>query len=176
VAQSQGEFGFPPPATEPGIPGDPGQAYGPPLASARNRRPLIIGGIVAAVLIIAVVLTVVLVGGSSSPKSVAQDYLAAAKQGDLTTMQGLTCDQYKASVTKAAGLTGNNAERIGDALNNLSFEVTDVKQTGDSTAVASIKITYSGAADAPIQVPSGTSVTVPLPLVKEHGSWKVCTA
>jgi hypothetical protein len=138
--------------------------YAPP-ERIRSRKPLIIGGIVAAVLIVAVVLTVVLIGaGSSSPQTVAQDYLTAAKNGDVTKLQDLTCDQYKASVTKASAVTA--AEGISDALANISFQVTGVQQTGDSTAVAQVKISYAAAA----------SVTVPLPMVKEHGSWKVCTA
>ena len=152
--------------TEPTLPsGEETPPYTPP-ERVRNRKPLIIGGIVAAVIIVAVVLIVVLVGGGSgsSPQAVAQDYLTAAKSGDMTKLQDLTCDQYKASVTKASAVTA--AEGISDALANISFQVTGVQQTGDSTAVAQVKISYAAAA----------SVTVPLPMVKEHGSWKVCTA
>jgi hypothetical protein len=137
--------------------------YSPP-ERVRSRKPLIFAGVIAAVLIVGVVLTVVLVGaGGGSPQSVAQDYLTAAKSGDLTKLQSLTCDQYKASVTKASAVTA--AEGISDALANVNFQVTGVQQTGDSTAVAQVKVSYGAAA----------SVTIPLPMVKEHGSWKVCT-
>src|SRR5262245_9684389 len=116
--------GPPPEGSEPPVP-----PYAPP-ARVRSRKPLIIGLIVAAVLIVAVVLTVVLVGvDSNSPKTVAQDYLTAAKNGDLTRLQDLTCDQYKGSVSTSNAV--NAAKGISNALANITFEVTGVEQTGD---------------------------------------------
>jgi hypothetical protein len=151
--------GPPPEGSEPSVP-----PYAPPTR-VRSRKPLIIGVVVAAVLIVAVVLTVVLVGtDSNSPKTVAQDYLTAAKNGDVTKLQDLTCDRYKSSVSTSNAI--NAAKGISNALANVTFEVTGVEQTGDSTATALVKISYGAVG----------SVTIPLAMVKERGSWTVCAA
>jgi hypothetical protein len=158
----------PEPALPPGPPPEGSEAPVPPYAPPtriRSRKPLIMGVIVAAVLIVSVVLTVVLVGAdSNSPKTVAQDYLTAAKNGDLTKLQDLTCDRYKSSVSTSSAV--NAAKGISNALANITFEVTGVEQTGDSTATAQVKISYGAVA----------TVTIPLAMVKEHGAWTVCTA
>jgi hypothetical protein len=173
-------YGQPPPAPAYGQPGEP--PYGqPPYATVPpygqppvvpNRKPLIYGGIAAVVIIIAIIATVVLVsGGGDTPKGVAQDYLDAAKKGDVAKVKSLTCDKNAGLVS--ADTLGTGDSGLGD-IGSIDFSVQDVHESGD-TAVVNIKITIK--ANLP-DVPGGNnfsgSIVQPLPLVKEHGSWKVC--
>jgi hypothetical protein len=136
----------------------------PPVAAPPppNRRPLIIGIVAAAAVIIAVVVAVVLAAGGSSgsPKDVAQAFIDAAKRGDVAAAKDLVCARLADQVSG----TDNPLAKFPATV---TAEVTDVTEQGD-TATATVKVNMSG--------PNGLSLSMPirLPMVREHGDWKVC--
>ena len=170
--------------------------YGPPPTT--TRAPWIVGIAAAVVVVIAVVVTMALVNrtdpgsnavaagpASASTTAVAagadeadirgvtEAYLDAATQGDITALKDLMCDQYRSLVGDTPGngvggaTDGTAGGSFGQLPGDITFEVTTIEVSG-TTATATVTMRFSGSDGA-----SG-STKLPLRLIKENGSWKVC--
>ena len=151
--------------------GQPGQQYGPGgppqypgapptgTGGGGGRRGLLIGAILAALAALAVGAFFLFSGdnaSASSPKDAAKGLLDAGLKNDLNGAKKFLCAaDNRLGVVNQLGSNG--------ALK--SYTIKSVQQTSDSRATVTVTLVTSD---------SSTPQTVPLPVIKEGGDWKVC--
>lgn len=141
-------------------PGGPPQYPGtPPTGSGGSgRRGWLIGAIVAALAALAVGAFFLFSGGSASastPRDAAKHLLDAGVRNDLNGATKYLC---------AADVRTGIIHQIGGSSRLKSYTINGVSQSGDRATVTVTLRTSD----------SSTPQTIPLPVVKEGGDWKVC--
>ena len=135
-------------------------------APRRSRRLLVIGGIAVAVVIVAIVAIVLVVtaGPSNTPQQAAEGYFTALTNGDVTASENFVCDADK---DPTANDPADDSNDLSTLRGQIHFTVGDVAVNGKQ-ATATVTLTVAGP-DGPV-----SSDAIPVPLVQEHGAWKVC--
>lgn len=141
-------------------PGGPPQYPGGPPAdtSGGGRRGWLIGAILAALAALGIGAFFLFSGGSASastPKDAAKHLLDAGVRNDLNGAK-----KYLCAADNRAGIIN----QIGGNSKLQSYTIDNVTQSGDRATVTVTLRTSD----------STTPQTVPLPVVKEGGDWKVC--
>jgi hypothetical protein len=150
--------------------GQPGQQYGPggppqypgapPTGTGGGgRRGLLIAAVVAVVAAVGVGAFFLFSGDSasaSSPRDAATGLLQAGLSNDLDRAKQFLCAaDNKVGMVNQLGANGKLK----------SYKIDNVEQNGANRATVTVTITTSGA---------GVPQSLPLPVVKESGKWKVC--
>jgi hypothetical protein len=156
--------GYPPPgAPPPGYPPAGGPVPGAP--PPKKKTGLIIGIVAAAVVLVlagcaigAVVLIRTLGGGS--PESAVNDYFSAYRDADFDKAMDATCAIDRENIDESEW-----REEVG-AIEQLEWSIVSVDESGDEATVRTrVSVTFQGQTD---------SQTLPVPVVKEDGDWRVC--
>jgi len=126
---------------------------------------LIIGLVAAAVVVLLLACgigTVVLIRtlGSGSPEDVVNDYFSAYRDADFDKAMAATCAIDRENIDE-----NEWRQEVGD-IEQLEWDVVSVDENGDEATVRTrVSVTFQGQTD---------TQTLPVPVVKEDGDWKVC--
>lgn len=161
-------YGQPPPGypqqPPPGYGQQPPPGYGPPPGYAggyggppkgNTKMLLIIGG--AVVVVAAVVVTLILTLGGGGPKSVAQSFVDAAQDGDISSAKDLACGDFADQLDESESLL------VDPEFEKADITLGDASESGDSATVP-VTIKYS----------NGDETKGDLDMQKSSGDWKVC--
>jgi hypothetical protein len=133
--------------------------------SPKKKTGLIIGLIAAAAVILlaaCAIGTFVLVRAISggSPETAVNDYFSAYRDADFDKAMDATCAIDRENIDE------NEWREEVSQIEQLEWDVVSVDESGDEATVRTrVSVTFQGETD---------TQTLPVPVVKEDGDWKVC--